>query len=67
MWISSTRVPTGYFSRSCFNCHSLSINLLLDVDPRLFGKMSEEEKDDLKAELLELERIVSSFKKQLEK
>lgn len=44
-----------------------SINLLLDVDPRLFGKMSEEEKDDLKAELLELERIVSSFKKQLEK
>lgn len=44
-----------------------SINLLMDVDPRLFGKMSEEEKDILKAELQELERIVNSFKKQLEK
>ena len=44
-----------------------SINLLMDVDPRLFGKMNEEEKDLLKAELVELERIVSSFKKQLEK
>ena len=44
-----------------------SINLLMDVDPRLFGKLSEEEKDTLKAELLELERIVKSFKKQLEK
>jgi hypothetical protein len=44
-----------------------SIGLLMDVDPRLFGKLSEEEKDTLKAELLELERIVLSFKKQLEK
>ena len=44
-----------------------SISLLMDVDPRLFGKLSEEEKDTLKAELQELERIVRSFKKQLEK
>ena len=44
-----------------------SINLLMDVDPRLFGKLSEEEKDTLKAELVELERIVASFKRQLEK
>ena len=44
-----------------------SISLLMDVDPRLFGKLSEEEKDTLKAELQELERIVQSFKKQLEK
>lgn len=44
-----------------------TISLLMDVDPRLFGKLSEEEKDTLKAELQELERIVQSFKKQLEK
>ena len=44
-----------------------SITLLMDVDPRLFGRLSEEEKDMLKAELSELERIVISFKKQLEK
>lgn len=44
-----------------------SISLLMDVDPRLFGKLSEEEKDSLKEELQELERIVRSFKKQLEK
>lgn len=46
---------------------SKSINLLMDVDPRLFGKMSTAEKDTLKADLQELERIVQSFKKQLEK
>lgn len=46
---------------------SKSIGLLMDVDPRLFGKLNEEEKDALKAELQELERIVQSFKKQLEK
>ena len=44
-----------------------SIGLLMDVDPRLFGKLSEEEKETLKAELQELERIVLSFRKQLEK
>lgn len=46
---------------------SKSIGLLMDVDPRLFGKLSEEEKDTLKADLLELERIAASFRKQLEK
>lgn len=46
---------------------SKSINLLMDVDPRLFGKLSTAEKDTLKADLQELERIVQSFKKQLEK
>ena len=44
-----------------------SIDLLMDIDPRLFGKMGEEDKEELKAELLELERIVMSFRKQLER
>lgn len=44
-----------------------SIDLLMDVDPRLFGKLSEEEKETLKAELQELERIAVSFRKQLDK
>ena len=42
-----------------------SVDLLMDIDPRLFGKMGEEDKEELKAELLELERIVMSFRKQL--
>ena len=46
---------------------SKCIDLLMDVDPRLFGKLSEEEADVLRAELSELERIVCSFKKKLEK
>ncbi|MBQ1959409.1 MAG: hypothetical protein II354_03180 [Firmicutes bacterium] len=44
-----------------------SVDLLMDIDPRLFGKMGEEDKEELKAELLELERIVMSFRKQLER
>lgn len=44
-----------------------SITLLMDVDPRLFEKLSEEERETLTAELQELERIVRSFQKQLEK
>ena len=44
-----------------------SVDLLMDIDPRLFGKMGEEDKEELKAELLELERIVMSFQKQLER
>ena len=44
-----------------------SVDLLMDIDPRLFGKMGEEGKEELKAELLELERIVMSFRKQLER
>lgn len=44
-----------------------SIGLLMDIDPRLFGKLSEEEKEELNAELQELTRIVQSFQKQLKK
>lgn len=44
---------------------SKSIGLMLDVDPRLFGKMNTEEKETLKAELDELARIVDSFRKSL--
>ena len=43
------------------------ISLLMDVDPRLFGRLNEDEKETLKAELQELGRIVQSFRKQLEK
>ena len=43
------------------------ISLLMDVDPRLFRKLSTAEKDTLKTDLQELERIIQSFKKQLEK
>ena len=43
------------------------ISLLMDVDPRLFGRLNEDEKEALKAELQELGRIVQSFRKQLEK
>jgi hypothetical protein len=46
---------------------SKSIDLLMNIDPRLFGKLSDDEKNTLKAELSELERIVTSFRKQLEK
>ena len=46
---------------------SKSIGLLMDVDPRLFEKLSEEEKETLKADLSELEQILKSFRKQLEK
>ena len=45
---------------------SKSIALLMDIDPRLFGRLDEEAKDNLKAELLELERVVQAFKAQLE-
>jgi hypothetical protein len=46
---------------------SKSIDLLMNIDPRLFGKLSDDEMNTLKAELSELERIVTSFRKQLEK
>lgn len=45
---------------------SKSIALLMDIDPRLFGRLDEDAKDNLKAELLELERVVQAFKAQLE-
>lgn len=37
--------------------------LLTDIDPRLFGKLEEEEKKSLVAELEELSRIADSFRK----
>ena len=46
---------------------SKSIALMMDVDPRLFVKMDHEEKETLKAELQELERLISSFRSFLEK
>ena len=46
---------------------SKSIALMMDVDPRLFGRMDHEEKETLKAELQELERLISSFRSFLEK
>ena len=42
-----------------------SIALMMEVDSRLFGKMDSEEKENLKAELDELEKIVKSFQKLL--
>lgn len=44
---------------------SKSINLLMDIDPRLFGRLDEEEKETLKADLDELKKIVSRFQRQL--
>lgn len=44
---------------------SKCISLLTDVDSRLFVKMDEEEKENLRAELDEMERIVTGFKKML--
>lgn len=44
---------------------SKCISLLTEVDSRLFVKMDEEEKENLRAELDETERIVASFKKML--
>ena len=46
---------------------SKSINLLMDIDPRLFGRLDEEEKETLKAELDELKKIVTRFQRQLSK
>lgn len=44
---------------------SKCIALLTEVDPRLFEKLEAEEKETLKAEFSELERIVDSFMKKL--
>ena len=44
-----------------------SIALMMEVDSRLFGKMDAEERETLKAELDELEKIVKSFQKLLTK
>ena len=42
-----------------------SITLLLDIDPRLFNRLEEEEKEKLSEELSELSRIAENLKKQL--
>ena len=44
-----------------------SIDLLMDIDPRLFGRLEEEEKETLKAELEELKKIASKFQRLLSK
>lgn len=44
---------------------SKSIALMMEVDPRLFGKMEEKEKENLKAELNELAKIIEGFQKML--
>lgn len=44
---------------------SKCISLMTEVDSRLFGKMDEEEKENLKAELNDLKRIIDSFQKRL--
>ena len=44
---------------------SKSIALLTEVDARLFAKMDMEEKENLKAELDEVTRIVKNFKRML--
>ncbi len=41
------------------------INLMMDVDSRMFERLSDEEKEILKAELDRLEKIVGSFRKML--
>lgn len=46
---------------------SKTIALLTEVDSRLFVKMEAEEKENLKAELDELSRIVESFQKMLKR
>ncbi|MBQ8171460.1 MAG: hypothetical protein IJZ95_05685 [Oscillospiraceae bacterium] len=40
-------------------------NLLSDIDPRLFGKLDEDEKRDLVAELEDLSRMAEGFRKML--
>lgn len=46
---------------------SKCVALLMDLDSRLFRKLGTEEKENLMAELLEVERIAAAFRKQLEK
>ena len=41
------------------------INLMMDVDSRMFERLSDEEKEILKAELDRLEKIVGGFRKML--
>ena len=41
------------------------IELMMDVDPRLFAKLDDEEKQTLKAGLDELTAVIEAFKKQI--
>lgn len=41
------------------------INLLLDVDPRLFDRLDPDEKESLKASITELSKIIEDFRKRL--
>ena len=41
------------------------ISLLMDIDSRLFGRMEEEDKETLKADLAELVRIAEKFRTML--
>ena len=42
-----------------------SMELLLDVDPRLFGRLDPDEKENLRAGLEQLSRLTDSFLEQL--
>ena len=44
---------------------SKSISLLMEVDTRLFSKLNEDDRDKLRAELDELQKIIEVFKKKL--
>lgn len=44
---------------------SKCINLMMDIDARLFVRMDQEEKETVKSEIEELEKIVEYFKKML--
>ena len=44
---------------------SKSIALLMEVDTRLFSKLNEDDRDKLRAELDELQKIIEVFKKKL--
>lgn len=41
------------------------LDLLMDIDPRLFVKLSEDERKELSSNFNEIERIIDQFKKQL--
>ena len=44
---------------------SKSINLLMDIDTRMFDRMNPEEKAELKSTLQELSKIVEKFKEKI--
>ena len=44
---------------------SKCISLLMDVDPRLFSKLNDEDRNELKQDIEQLSKIVESFRKLL--